>query len=97
MTRHDLVADWLAGALPAGRRIGDWLAELSAWERIALVREVMDARPALARAVQRMSVVEQLQLSVELVAGTARHERVQVWSARCFARQVRGRRRRLMQ
>ncbi len=91
------MADWLAGALPAGRRIGDWLAELSAWERIALVREVMDARPALARAVQRMSVVEQLQLSVELVAGTARHERVQVWSARCFARQVRGRRRRLMQ
>jgi hypothetical protein len=87
MNRIELVAGWLTGQLPAERSIGGWLAEVSAWERMALVREVLAARPALAHTVQRMSVYEQLVLSVELVG---RQEQPK-WSARCFGRRTRGR------
>ena len=43
--------------------------EQSAWQRMALVRRVLDGQPELDRAVQRLSVALQLRLSLDVLGG----------------------------
>jgi hypothetical protein len=74
-----LVEDWLREHVSWRHSIEpsrdrDTLAELpqhSAWERLALVRQVLDDRPELERAVGRLSVEDQLKLTLEVLHGTA--------------------------
>jgi hypothetical protein len=77
-----LLENWLSeqvssdstSASDCGREFVWQLAQQSAWERLALVREVLDNWPALDQAVRRLSVARQLRLTLEMLRGTVSTE-----------------------
>jgi hypothetical protein len=75
-TSTDLLAKWLSARVMPGSvndaGTADMLTGLSEtpWERLAMLREVLDHHPKLARLVEHLPVYDQLKLSVEAVRPT---------------------------
>jgi hypothetical protein len=80
-----LVGNWLSHQMSSestvdpkyGGEILRQLPQQSAWERLTLLREVLDERPALDRAVCRLSIDHQFRLTLELLRGTVSPNRQQ--------------------
>jgi len=81
----EVVSEWLTHRL-FGNSVGDGqcaIHGLTVWERVAVLRRVLELEPRLARAVRHLPVYEQLKLSVELVGGA------HAWDEPAVAQRVR--------
>jgi hypothetical protein len=93
-TQH--LESWLAAEVfdtPAADAPSSFLSHLDPFQRTRLLYDLLDQRPALAAATRRLSLSNQLRLSVELVGGTRstvgslvqRHAHASPVPVRCFA------------